>query len=362
MIIKTRRFTARPKLSRPNQPVSGEQHEPSPKELKNNRKRTVSPKKRKAGANSTTARKRTAARKGKGKQKARDDSEDSAMETQDEDDQDPDGAAENSPENSSSVPRRSTRQRKLAAGGYHEQDEENDEVVSDNEAPQNEETSHMQVAPVDALPDPEVKTEATEPTLLANTSNTAHTEPITVEDDLEHDAPASNKQPLDPLPGEDDEEEDKPKPIMSLKYRGFTIHGRCLCVIVEPYPPLRQQRSLSLAPTGLVGPRAPSIAPPDFVPSGGAAQRARTPLFLPEPEWDKERSVTPAPAQQRVLPPVPLFNEDPPERHEDAPDGGMLAFSQILQSVGSYTMGGLEDDDDLDGMVFLGDADEAREM
>ena len=51
--------------------------------------------------------------------------------------------------------------------------------------------------------------------------------------------------------------------------QGFSIGGRCLCVIVEPYPPLSEApRVMSLAPMGLVALRAPSIAPADFVPSG----------------------------------------------------------------------------------------------
>lgn len=312
----------------------------------------------------------TATTRGKGKQRARDDSDDSAVDTGSEVDEDIRYGVADQSDNASYVPRRSTRSRRnIAAGGYRDQNEEVNDLDASNdneidettnaEAMQCEQNDDMQVDITDAHTEPQVKVEATEPALGANASpNPVDTEPITIDDDPTV-GPDIPDEPLDPFLTQD-EEEDKPKPIMSLKYRGFTIHGRCLCVIVEPYPPLRQQRSLSLAPTGLVGPRAPSIAPPDFIPSGGA--RARTPLFLPEPEWDRDRSATPAPVQPRVLPPVPLFNEDPAETYDDEADGGMLAFSQILQSVGNYTMGAVDDDDDLDGMVFLGDADEAREI
>jgi len=162
---------------------------------------------------------------------------------------------------------------------------------------------------------------------------------------------------------QDEPEEDKTKLLLQLKYRGFNIHGRCLCVIVEPYPPMR---SASVAPsravpTDFFTPRAPSIAPPDFVPSGSAAQRARTPLFLPE--YDRERSVTPAPNfQHRSLPPVPLFNESVMDGDNDSDDGGMMDFSQLLRSVGQHQAGIVDDDDEIDGAVFFGDADENREL
>ncbi|KAI0375569.1 hypothetical protein BV20DRAFT_1008081 [Pilatotrama ljubarskyi] len=156
----------------------------------------------------------------------------------------------------------------------------------------------------------------------------------------------------------DDEEEPKPKPILKLSYHGFNIHGRCLCVIVEPYPPLRSAtRAPSLAPTGLVAPRAPSIAPLDFVPSGAAAQRERTPLFLP----DFDREPTPAPLAARTLPPMPLFS-DTNEENDDDDGGELVLFSQLLRSVGDHPPGIAEDDDEIDGAVFFGDADEMREL
>ena len=162
--------------------------------------------------------------------------------------------------------------------------------------------------------------------------------------------------------GSDEDEDQKPKPILKLTYEGFTTNDKCLCVIVEPYPPLPAvRRQVSLAPMGVRGPRAPSIAPADFVPSGGAAQRARTPLFLPDEE--DERGFTPAPSSRRVLPPVPLFLEDPDENEDDDElGGGMFALSQVLRTVGNNTSILAEDEDEIDGAIFFGDADEAREL
>lgn len=248
-------------------------------------------------------------------------------------------------------PRRSTRQRKVVAGGYREDDADDVEVSTadvEMSAPESNTPTGDDAFPDSMLamdeeqdvPPVTVKAEESEPTLAADTHHIPDEDPIEVDND----------PPEDTLLNSDDEE-DKPKPIMKLKYQGFSIRGRALCVIVEPYPPLR--RPMSLAPTGIIAPRAPSIAPPDFVP---AAQRAKTPLFFPED--DDERGVTPAP---RARPPVPLFDE--PERgDDDDANGGMMAFSQILHSVGEYATGAAADDDEIEGAVFLGDADEARGM
>lgn len=118
---------------------------------------------------------------------------------------------------------------------------------------------------------------------------------------------------------------------------------------------------MSLAPVGVRAPRAPSIAPADFIPSAGAAQRARTPLFLPD--WDDERERSQTPAPRRNLPRVPLFLDEPEDNEDDEElGGGMFALSQVLQTVGNNTALLAEDEDEMDGAVFFGDADEAREF
>ena len=199
------------------------------------------------------------------------------------------------------------------------------------------------------------KREEVEPSLSAQHPEEASLDVDDLEAAPEQAGPSTNAIDVELV---DDDEEARPKPILKLHYHGFNIHGRCLCVIVEPYPPLRSgTRAPSLAPTGLVAPgRAPSMAPPDFVPSGGAAQRERTPLFLP----DLDREPTPAPSAMRKLPPVPLFSES--AEGSDDEDGGMVLFSQILRSVGDHPPGIAEDDDEIEGAVFFGDADEMREL
>ncbi|CAL1700827.1 unnamed protein product [Somion occarium] len=160
----------------------------------------------------------------------------------------------------------------------------------------------------------------------------------------------------------EEEEDIKPKPILKLSYEGFNVSGRCLCVIVEPYPPLPARREVCLTPTGLVAPRAPSIALADYVLSGGPEQRARTPLFLPDYD-ERERSQTPAPfLREKTRPPVPLFYDEAEGEEDEELGGGMYALSQVIQSVGDNPAVAAEDDDEIEGAVFFGDADEAKEL
>ncbi|RPD67232.1 hypothetical protein L226DRAFT_131430 [Lentinus tigrinus ALCF2SS1-7] len=244
--------------------------------------------------------------------------------------------------------RRSKRARQVIAGGYRE-DEHEDVQGSENAEADGIDDEAMEIAQPQLEAPVVLKMEETEPVLVGEPGQENQAEPM--EEDSEV-IPASMDVEL-----VDDEEEPKPKPILKLRYHGFNIHGRCLCVIVEPYPPIRSAtRAPSLAPTGLIAPRAPSIAPPDFVPSGGSGQRERTPLFLP----DFDRDPTPAPSIARNLPPVPLFSESAED--SDGEDGGMVLFSQILRSVGDHPPGIAEDDDEIDGAVFFGDADEMREL
>jgi hypothetical protein len=160
-----------------------------------------------------------------------------------------------------------------------------------------------------------------------------------------------------------EEEETKPKPLLQLTYQGFNIFGNCLCVVVEPWPPIQAvPRAPSISPMFSNAARAPNIAPPHFIPSGQvkSIERERTPLFLPDP--DRGRSETPAPFNQgRIFPPVPLFS-DPIDREKNDIDGeSLMEFSQALNYAGEQR-GGLEDDDEMDGAVFFGDADETREF
>jgi hypothetical protein len=160
----------------------------------------------------------------------------------------------------------------------------------------------------------------------------------------------------------EDEDEKKDKLALKLKYQGFNIFGRCLCVVVEPWPPIRSAtRAPSVMPLTNEALRGSTIAPPDFVPSKDN-QRARTPLFLPE--FDRDRSMTPVPfPRAKTLPPVPLFN-DPTTNSDDDGYGSddLMIFSQALNTAGGMHVAAADDDDEMDGAVLFGDADEVREF
>lgn len=157
----------------------------------------------------------------------------------------------------------------------------------------------------------------------------------------------------------DIEQEEKPKLRLQLKYQGFNISGNCLCVVVEPWPRIRAP---SMAPIFSNTTKAQSIAPVNSASSMETSYRERTPLFLPDP--DRGRSETPAPSlPRRVLPPVPLFNDTMDQEIEDSDDDdGLMEFSQVLNYAGEHRAGLVDDDDEIDGAVFFGDADEAREF
>ncbi|KAJ3716340.1 hypothetical protein DFJ43DRAFT_1134603 [Lentinula guzmanii] len=146
----------------------------------------------------------------------------------------------------------------------------------------------------------------------------------------------------------EDDEEEKPKPLLHLKYQGFKILGSCLCIVVEPWPPISApSRAASVL-------RSTSRAP-----TNEARARSKTPLFLPDPD-ERDRSVTPFPDAIHVRP-LPLYDiED--GGMDDADHGGMMEFSQVLNAAGDVRAGALDDDEDMEGAVFFGDADEVREL
>ena len=160
------------------------------------------------------------------------------------------------------------------------------------------------------------------------------------------------------------EEDEKPKPILQLKYQGFSIFGHCLCIVIEPWPPIR---SVSKVPSVLTVnslPREPSIAPLDFSSTAESSAQPRTPLFLPD-DTDRERSETPAPFQDRINLRIPSFhNTNFPDDSDDPDGGGMMEFSQVLNAAGDFRAGAADDDEDMEGggAIFFGDADETREF
>ncbi|KAF5333329.1 hypothetical protein D9611_002420 [Ephemerocybe angulata] len=144
------------------------------------------------------------------------------------------------------------------------------------------------------------------------------------------------------------EEEEKPKPVLQLKYQGFSIYGQCFCVVVEPWPlPPKEPKSIN---TALADKSRLSVPPRRPVVSVQRPTRGETPLFLPDEE-DAELE-------------GPLFtmeNNDSDDEDGD-PFKGMMAFSQVLKNAGDNRPGAAADDEDMDSAALFGDADEVREL
>jgi hypothetical protein len=155
----------------------------------------------------------------------------------------------------------------------------------------------------------------------------------------------------------DDEEEPKPKPSLNLKYRGFNIPDNCLCVVVEPWPAIRiQPRERSIAPI-FANPRSNTMVIPD----AQNQENDQMPLFLPDlDENDEGTSRSRLQPSLRSRPPVPLFN-DPPSADDDD-DTNLMDFSQALNNAAEGRAGVPDDDDEMDGAMLFGDADETREL
>jgi len=237
-------------------------------------------------------------------------------------------------------PRRSKRQRKTVNRGYNEGGDtdrdstDDDEFVMDSDPPE--------TAPETQSGDEDevviVKSEERDPSLRSQ----------------------SRSQSQQPGPSfidlEAEEEEMKPKPQLQLSFNGFNIFGRCLCVIVEPWPVIRaptepQVQSSRTAANS----RAPSVVP------GPASGRGQTPLFLPD---EDDRGATPAPTSRTDRPPVPLFNDPPPNndmQDEEGEEGGMMLFSELLSATGGLRVDA-DDEDGFDGAILFGDADERKEL
>ncbi|KAJ7781125.1 hypothetical protein B0H16DRAFT_1497159 [Mycena metata] len=312
VLIKTRHFSAAPPQPKPNLNMNMPPPPSQPQGSKRKGRRHNSPK---------VSNKR---RKTKGKGKAREgDESDEAQSSADEDAVEPDVDGQ--------TLRRSQRSKKIVAGGYDADGVSPDSDIEMQDPAQNPDDSE----PV------QVKDETSEPRL---------SQPPSVHHDSSSGAAAT------PIDIDIDDEEEKPKPVLTLKYQDFSIYGHCLCVIVEPYPLVRSASRAPLIAPLFAESRAQSVAP-----STASSLRARTPLFLPDDSEDAERGETPAPSF-RQRPPVPLFDEDIDDGQESDDNGGMMAFSQVMNSYNHLPAGAAEDDDDIDGAVFFGDADEVREL
>ncbi|KAG8825266.1 hypothetical protein FRC20_007525 [Serendipita sp. 405] len=172
----------------------------------------------------------------------------------------------------------------------------------------------------------------------------------------------------------DVDEDEKPKMAMHLSYSGYHIPGRHLCVIVEPYPPLRPDQLPIIEPEKApelrfkVPTSIPRLQTVDKVPlnsrEGPTRLRSETPLFLPEDEdeyTDERMPMSDAKGKGRQLPPVPMFKgrvNDEDSDDDGNGDTGLIAFSQSLANV-RYQIGGSDSEED----YLRGDADEnARVM
>lgn len=233
-------------------------------------------------------------------------------------------------------PRRSKRQRKEVTPGYNDMDkdstDDDDEYVMDSDPP---ETVPQTQSAEEGDQVVVVENEEREPSL--------HSQP---------EQPGSSFMGL-----ETEEEEMKPKPQLQLSFNGFNIFGRCLCVIVEPWPVIRAPAE-PLAPQSsrmTASSRAASVVPDP------ASGRGQTPLFLPD---DDDRGITPAPAPRAERPPVPLFGDPPPNdsvRDEEDEEGGMILFSQLLSATGGLRVD-VDDEEGFEGALLFGDADERKEL
>ncbi|KAF9646026.1 hypothetical protein BDM02DRAFT_3119350 [Thelephora ganbajun] len=254
---------------------------------------------------------------------------------------DEDPMYEDVPPSPSPEPRRSKRQRKTVNVGYDEggdtdkdSTDDDDEFVMDSEAPE---------------------------TGPQTQSGDEDDEVVIVKNEERESSLRSRSQSQQPGPSfinlDAEEEEMKPKPQLQLSFNGFKIFGRCLCVIVEPWPVIRAplEPKVPQSSWAAANSREPSVVP------GSASDRGQTPLFLPD---DDNREVTPAPTSRTDRPPVPLFNDPPPNNdvqdNEDE-EGGMVLFSELLSATGGLRVDA-DDEDGFDGAILFGDADERKEL
>lgn len=160
---------------------------------------------------------------------------------------------------------------------------------------------------------------------------------------------------VDTIELEIETQEEKPKPILGLTYQGFNIYGQCLCIVVEPWPIVR---SMTVGPS--VRPQLTTQTTLQTSPPPSS----KAPLFLPEETEVEER---PRPGEENGSHMNEAYLKKVLDQDELASDdddnlGGMMEFSQVLYNIGDSRAGAINDDDDMDGAILFGDADEIKEL
>ena len=162
----------------------------------------------------------------------------------------------------------------------------------------------------------------------------------------------------------DEDDEPKPKLALELKYREFSNFHRCLCVVVEPWPPQRSDRAPPVGPSAAS--RASTVTPTASEFTTNRGQRAKTPLFFPDVD-DEPTTLASGHSNPRHLPPVPLF-DDPHTTYETHDveewddNAELMQFSQMLNTTGRMGRVDVEEEDEFDGTALFADADEAKEL
>ncbi|KAI0307285.1 hypothetical protein B0F90DRAFT_549097 [Multifurca ochricompacta] len=161
-----------------------------------------------------------------------------------------------------------------------------------------------------------------------------------------------------------DDDEPKPKLTLELQYRAFTNFKRCLCVVVEPWPPQRLDTRAPLHTPSAVTRTTSGVAPANLESRTSLVQRAKTPLFLPS-DVDDEPALSLS--RLETLPSAPLFDEPRTGRDADHvveldDSDALMQFSQILGATGRVSGADVEEDDEFDGAALFADADETKEL
>jgi len=191
---------------------------------------------------------------------------------------------------------------------------------------------------------------------------------VKVEEDEHHGLPqteSSHVGDADAPIEVDDDDEPKPKLALELKYREFSNFNRCLCVVVEPWPPQHSSTRTPLVASSAAS-RASTVTPTASEFTTNRGQRAKTPLFFPDVD-DEPTALASVHPHTRHLPPVPLF-DDPPTTHETDDveewddNAELMQFSQMLNTTGRVSGADVEEEDEFDGTALFADADEAKEL